>query len=248
MPVLKTAIVIASGPSLTDEQVAAARASGHFTIVVCSTYELAPWANVLYAGDFLWWRTKIADVRKHFKGELWTQDNATHQRFQINRMRGTNRDGLGRDVIHLNGNSGTQAINLAYLWGYERILLLGFDMKLGPKGEKHWHADHPAPMVQGQTFGEWIHKLEKVARDLRELKIEVINCTPGSALPWFPMQDWKEVLGGNASRMQDQERAVLPTRGLRARPASLRVHSSREAEAGDFARLARDLEPEAWLR
>lgn len=191
---MKTAIVIASGPSLTDEQVDAAERSGHFTIVVNSTYKKAPWAHVLYAGDFLWWKTCINDVKREFKGELWTQDNATHQRWHINRMRGTNRDGLGRDVIHLNGNSGVQAINLAYLWGYQRIYLLGFDMQLGPKGEKHWHRDHPAPMVQGQTFGEWLHKFEKVAKDLRELKIEVINLTPRSALACFPTQDWREVL------------------------------------------------------
>ena len=43
----KTAIVIASGPSLTDEQCNAARATGFDTIVVNATFRRAPWANIL---------------------------------------------------------------------------------------------------------------------------------------------------------------------------------------------------------
>jgi hypothetical protein len=172
---------------------------------VCTTYKKVPWAHVLYAGDFLWWKTMLKEVRASFKGQLWTQDNYSHQSFGIQRMRGTNRDGLGREVIHLNGNSGAQALNLAYLWGYKRIVLLGFDMRLGPKGEKHWHKDHPAPMVQGQTFGEWLHKFEKIARDCREVGLDVINCTPGSELKCFPMRDLEEVLrhDDDESRVRD---------------------------------------------
>lgn len=194
---MKTAIVIASGPSLTMAQVDAAKASGHFTIVVNTTHEIFPAADVLYAGDFLWWKTHIADVRKTFKGQMWTQDSSTAARWpDIKRMRGTNREGLGREVIHNNGNSGVQAINLAFLWGYRRIILLGFDMKLGPKGERHHHADHPHPLVQNQTFSEWLHKLEFFARDIKATGVEVINCTPGSAMRCFEMRDWKEVLCG----------------------------------------------------
>ena len=191
----KTAVVLASGPSLTVEQIAAAKASGHFTIVVNSTYKDLPTADVLYCGDYIWWKVHIADVRKVFKGKLWTQDSSTAARWpDVKRMRGGNRDGLGKDIIHINGNSGVQAINLAFLWGYQRIILLGFDMKLGPKGERHHHADHPHPCVQNQTFSEWLHKLVPVARDLKNLKIDVLNATPGSALTLFPMVDWKEVL------------------------------------------------------
>lgn len=191
---MKTAVILASGPSLTTEQVAAARASGHFTIAVNRTYAAMPDASVMYSGDFLFWKTYIADIRKTFKGKLWTQDSSAAARWQINRMRASNRDGLGKDMIHLGGNSGTQAINLAYLWGYTRIVLLGFDMKLGPNGERHHHPDHPAPCVQSQVFFEWIHKLDLVARDLKAAKIEVLNATPDSALKCFPRVDWKEVL------------------------------------------------------
>jgi hypothetical protein len=192
---MNTAIVLASGPSLTAEQVVAARTSGHHTIVVNSTYKVMPDAHTLYSGDFLWWKFHIADVRRVFKGKLVTQDSSAAARWpDVKRVRGTNRDGLGRDVININGNSGTQAINLAYLQGFRRIILLGFDMKLGSKGERHHHPDHPHPLVQNQTFGEWLHKLERVARDLVVEKCEVLNATPGSAMTCFPVADWREVL------------------------------------------------------
>ena len=190
----KTAVIIASGPSLTQPQVDAALASGHTTIAVNGAYKIAPTADWLYAGDMMFWKTYIADIKRVFKGKLVTQDNGSSQRWGIQRVRGTNRDGLGKDVIHLNGNSGVQALNLAFLWGYRRIVLLGFDMKLGPNKERHFHADHPHPCVQNQVFGEWLHKLEKVARDLRAEKCEVLNCTPGSALTLFPMPKWEDVL------------------------------------------------------
>jgi hypothetical protein len=193
---VKTAVILASGPSLTQEQINAAAHSGYFTIAVNSTWEKMPAANVLYSGDFLWWKGNIAKVRAaKFKGKLYTQDSSAAARWtDIKRVRGGNRPGLGKEVIHINGNSGTQAVNLAYIWGYDRHILLGFDLKLGPNGEKHHHADHPAPMIQGQLFDEWLKKWVPVARDLKAAKIEVINCTPGSALTLFPMKDWKEVL------------------------------------------------------
>lgn len=193
---VNTCIILASGPSLTASQIDAARRSGHSTLVVNSTYKAMPDAKHLYGGDFLWWKSNMADVTKTFKGKLWCQDSSACARWpNIKRVRGCNREGLGRDVIHLNGNSGTQAINLAYIWGFKRIILLGFDMKLGPGGERHHHPDHAHPMVQAQCFDEWRHKMARVAKDLKAEGIEVLNATPGSALECFTKVDWWDVLG-----------------------------------------------------
>jgi hypothetical protein len=193
---VKTAVILAGGPSLTQEQINAAQFSGHFTIVVNATYQKMPGANVLYSGDFMFWRTYIAKIRaSKFKGELWTQDNSAAARWpDIKRIKGGNRGGLGKDVIHQNGNSGAQAINFAFIKGFRRMILLGFDMKLGPNGEKHHHPDHPSPCVQAQTFDEWLKKFGPLAADLKKEKVEVLNATPGSALKLFPMVDWREVL------------------------------------------------------
>lgn len=193
---MKTAIILASGPSLSIEQIDAARASKHRTIVVNSTYQKFLDADTLYAGDYLWWKIHHADVKAQFKGERVTGDSSVAARWpDVTRVRSAFREGLGREIIHQNGNSGVAALNLAYLQGFERIVLLGFDMKLGPNGEKHHHPDHPAPCVQGQTFGEWLHKLESVARDFKKTQCLVVNATPDSAMKCFPVADWREVLG-----------------------------------------------------
>ncbi len=192
----KTVVILASGPSLTIDQINAARRSGYTTMVVNTTYEKMLDASALYAGDFMWWKQKIADVRAKFHGKLYTQDLTTSQRWpDVKRpFIGASREGLGRDAIYTNGNSGVQALNLTYLLGYRRAILLGFDMKLGPKGEKHHHADHPRPLVEGQTFDEWLRKLQLVAQECKAVKFDVINATPGSAMKCFPMANWEKVL------------------------------------------------------
>jgi len=50
-----TVACLASGPSLTRADVALVRAQGLPTIVVNTTYQMAPWADVLYACDAKWW-------------------------------------------------------------------------------------------------------------------------------------------------------------------------------------------------
>lgn len=188
-----TSVVIASGPSLTTEQLDLVEASPTKTIVVNTTWEDYPHADVLFAGDFLWWKVHHGKS-KAFKGQRWTQDRTSAERFGVNWVRGEAREGLGTKGLRVNGNTGIGAINLAFLFGSRRILLIGMDMKLGPKGEKHHHEDHPAPLVQKQLFQEWRHKARWVAKDLAAAKCEVVNCTPGSALDCFPMGDLKTEL------------------------------------------------------
>lgn len=178
----RTAVILASGPSLTVEQ---AQAVTHLpSITTNSTHELAPWADVHYACDFLWWRLNYSKVQH--KSSCWTQDRMSAERYGINWVRQDAKPGLGTTNLRVNGNSGFGAINLAYLFGARRILLLGFDMR-EVKGRKHWHADHPAPCVQSMPFKEWLHKGALLAKELKVAGCEVVNCTPGSALTVFPL-------------------------------------------------------------
>jgi len=189
----KTCVVVAGGPSLTTGQYSTVCRSNAKVIAVNNVWELfLTRADAIYAGDFLWWKVKHQEIRKMLPGapgqaKLWTQDSTAAERYQLNRVKGVNRPGLGVQHIHQNGNSGMQAINLAYLFGCRRILLLGFDMKVGEDGAKHWHSDHPAPLMQTQLFSEWLHKGKKLAFDLKANGCEVVNCTPGSAWLDFPM-------------------------------------------------------------
>lgn len=147
-------------------------------------------ADVLYAGDFLWWKASHLPLAEkptpsEFKGEKWTCDHRAAEVYRANRIKGANKPGLGQQCIHLNGNSGYQAINLAYLFGARHIVLVGFDMKLGPNGEKHHHKDHPATCVQGQTFGQWLLQGARLAKDLEAHACDVVNCTADTALTCF---------------------------------------------------------------
>ena len=184
-------VIVASGPSLTLDQVELVETSRARTIAVNSSYarfEHAP--DVVYACDLLWWRAYADAVCKRFPDAArWTQERAAAEQFQLKYVRHESRDGLGKKALRTGGNSGHGALNLAYLLGCRRILLVGFDMRLGPNGEKHWHPDHPKPLVQGQQFQEWRHKFRVIAKDLEAEKVTVINCTPGSALEYFPKSD-----------------------------------------------------------
>lgn len=197
----QTAVIAASGPSMMqsvdDLNRARVRGAPFQLIVVNTTFRHFPWADVLYAGDVLWWRAHHREVKEKFKGETWGGHQTIAQQYQTHWIKNANRPGLGTDhVINNNGNSGFQAINLAYLFGSRRILLVGFDMKLGPKKEKHWHEDHPAPCVQAQVFGEWIHKAATLAKDLERHGCKVINCSVETALTCWPRATLQESLNG----------------------------------------------------
>ena len=185
-----TAVVVASGPSLTDEQIALVEHSDALTIAVNNSYGKLQHPDAVYACDYFWWNFNHMKVKQYIpRSPLWSQDRAASEQFQLSHIQWEGKDGLGKRGLRVNGNSGAGAINLAYHFGVRRILLIGMDMKIGSNGEKHWHPDHPKPMVQGQQFEEWRHKMNVLAADLKAEGVEVINCTPGSALTCFPMGD-----------------------------------------------------------
>lgn len=89
--------------------------------------------------------------------------------------------------IHTGGNSGYQAIGLAFMFGAARIVLLGYDMQRGPNGEAHHHPDHPGdlPNSPRERMAEWARRFVELAGDLRRHGVEVINATRRSALRCF---------------------------------------------------------------
>lgn len=190
-------VVIASGPSLTAEDCDLVRQwrtrGGGKVIVINTSYRLAPWADALYACDARWWDDNIAAVREATSAELWTQEASAAKRHGLQWIKGRRADGLGRDVVHLGGNSGYQAINLAYIWGARRIILLGFDMQhTGGKG--HWHEDHPGKKGVKPPVRNWVPRFTQLAEDLEREGVLVVNATRQTALKCFPRAALEEVL------------------------------------------------------
>lgn len=191
----RPAVIIASGPSLSDDQLRLVEqqhlAERVHAITVNNTAQRAPWADVAYFGDY----TAIKHYRGANKGgkqqdlasccvEWWTISKPAAERWKLNHVASDNRPGFGVDRVSMNGNSGAQAINLAMLFGARRILLLGFDMR-DVDGRAHWFGQHPQLLVQIQLYEEWIHKLKIAAPQAKARGVEIINCTPGSALTCF---------------------------------------------------------------
>lgn len=186
-------VIIGGGPSLTPEQVEMCR--GHRVIAVNNAVYLCPWAEALYFCDARWfgWHK---DAVLSFSGPVYTLDNR-HLTSQIPGLISLRNDGTAGlcdepDGLRTGRNSGYQAINLAVHRGATRILLLGFDMR-AVGGKVHWHKQHPIA-----TPADHLDVMRPLFRTLVEpLKargVEVLNCTPGSALDVFPKVDLAEAL------------------------------------------------------
>lgn len=146
---------------------------------------MAPWADILYACDLGWWQKYHSEP---FDGERWTQDVKAACEFGLNYAPSENKPGLGKSKIHQGGNSGYQAINLAYLMGAEKIYLLGYDMqKTG--GKSHWHGDHPRGLTANQPVWDWVKRFPALASDLHNEGVQVINLTRETALACFEKGD-----------------------------------------------------------
>lgn len=198
----RTAVVIANGPSLTEAQCSEVLLNLCLcsdrigSIAVNTAYLMARWADVFYMGDFLAVKVHHARtqaMRTNKLNQFWTTDSTAAEQYGVNRWKGRNDVGIGETMIHLNGNSGAQAINLAYLFGARKIVLLGFTMR-EIDGKKHFHGDHEKPLVQKQLFGEWVHKFGFVARDAKRLGVDVVNADPLSALTCFRMGNLEDEL------------------------------------------------------
>lgn len=195
---MRTAICLASGPSLTQEDVDYCRGKGK-VYAVKEARLLAPWADVLYAADDDWWQNLY---EKHggpgdFKGELWTVNEMIAAKYGLkcirynSSLKWSNEPGL----IATGGNSGFQALNMAVLDGAQRVILLGYDMqqKKLPDGnlQKHWWTGKFDRPKRDSNYPLWIEKFRAAAP---LIPVPVINCTPGGALTMFERMPLREAL------------------------------------------------------
>jgi hypothetical protein len=190
--VARPAVIIASGPSLTAadcELVRQARAADQVRVISVSNAwkHTGPWADRFFAADQRYWRAYIGGMLAAgaTRDRMITCDNVAAMQHNISRVRAANRPSIGLREMHTGGNSGFMGMNLAFLYGARRILLLGFDMQEGPAGEKHFDGAHPKPLVQAMPFKEWVSRFEKAVPTLIEHKCQVINCTRRTALQCF---------------------------------------------------------------
>lgn len=203
----ETCAVLASGPSM-NQSIADILQGKVRAIAVNDSYRLAPWSDILYAADYLWWK-EYPEARK-FDGRKVTimpLGCSTIEFPELVYLENGGYGGLDPRPTHIRTgkNSGYQAIHIAAHLGVKRILLCGFDMR-EVSGKKHWFGDHPPNVNKTQPFGMWISLFNMLAPALRAKGIEVVNCTPGTALHCFKEEKLEDAL---ESVLHDKRHAVL---------------------------------------
>lgn len=201
----KTVVLIGGGSSLTIYQVEHVRNSRVHCIAVNASYLIAPWADVCYFADSHFWKwhsqgvecagLSAEEVREKFQtfaGQKCTIQNSganvTDEAVHTLRNKTFPRHGVGLSVdpeaLITGRNSGFQALNMATLAGAKRILLLGYDGD-PLQGKTHWHGEHPRP-TPVEAYPHYRLAFSAVESDLKKMGVEVINCSPGSAIDTFP--------------------------------------------------------------
>jgi hypothetical protein len=162
---------------------------------VCTGFLSAPWADVLHACDGRWWNVYGAQAKAVATGEYWTCDAQTADEHGLNWMPSSEDTGLSLhpNKINTGGNSGYQAVGLAYLWGAAKIVLLGYDsQRTGGKG--HFHGEHPEGLPNDPPLAEFARRMIQLGADLRAQGVLVFNASRETAITCFERMPIAEAL------------------------------------------------------
>lgn len=208
----ETVICIASGPSLTKENLEMTR--GRKVIAVNDNYLVAPWAQVCYFADAKWWKWHkegiakswpwvsftAAQVKEAFAGFAGQKVSIEHKPQPSDEdvlvLKNDGPDGLSENpqAIRTGSNSGYQALNIAVLAGAKRIVLLGYDMYY--EGAKsHAHNGHPDKMSESAYRG-YATLFKTLQVPLKKLGVEVLNCSEKSRIDCFTKVSLEKALCG----------------------------------------------------
>ena len=179
--------VVASGLSATREVVDKLQGKCRVA-VINNSYQLAPWADLLYAADDVWWQEHKA--AKQFAGLKVTCKERTAKDHGIHFVNlfgdiDTDDDEIieePKGTIGRGGNSGFQLINIVTQAGCKKQIWIGFDFR----GD-HWHSQHPRPLKNPsqRTLDKWCRRLDQQAFILETMGVSVRLVSEDSALTKF---------------------------------------------------------------
>jgi hypothetical protein len=99
---------------------------------------------------------------------------------------------IEQDTVCWNRGTGGTAINVAYLLGASRIVLLGFDMRM-VDGKHNWHDNHQKVERDKIYQGSMMPFLKPMSDAMKVTGLQIVNATPGSALTLFPIVTLEEL-------------------------------------------------------
>lgn len=193
-------IVAAPGPSLTEQVAELCR--GYPTIAIKQAALRIPHAAAMYACNAWMWDLWAGFPK--FEGERWSLHHRLDRKdwlvdqYRLRLVRGEGMN-LGRfsedpSIVHYGMCSGFVALGFAIHWLIKpsRIVMVGFDFRT-VAGRQYWNGPHPKGR-QGGQFQAYARCFEEAAKQLPK-GVEILNCTPKSALKAFPHMDLEQALG-----------------------------------------------------
>lgn len=170
--------VLATGPSM-NLGIARAVMGRCSVIAVSDAFKLAPWADALVSTDFAWWRQH--PEAGEFKGRKFS-GMVDYQ----------NVEGVEKLLGESATNSGLLGIKVAVRLGATKVLLCGFDLH---SPGMHFFGSHPSGLRS--TNAQRMEQFKRQFAHYRPRGVEILNCTPGSALQCYPMLDLQTALRDN---------------------------------------------------
>jgi hypothetical protein len=195
----ETVVLLGGGPSLTPADVDACRGKAR-VIAIKEAWQLAPWADAIYAADSSWWDyyrgvPDFDGLKYAIQGRTPTGHDARMTRYEdVQVLRDTGDEGLELDPTGLRTgyNSGYQAINLAVHLGAARVVLLGFDMWTGADGRANWFVN--ARHHRASPYPAFLQAFASIAAPLKAAGVEVLNCSRRTVLTAFQRVPLEEAL------------------------------------------------------
>lgn len=197
------AFILGGGPSLRGFDVNRLRGRGRVIAVNDAGLVLAPWADVLFYADRRWLDWNHADLAL-FRGRYIISRRRPHLPIlqDVLTIGYAPSVPLSRDPERVGGYcGGGNALNLAYLFGADPIVLLGFDMRPG-----NWHDRHQAGPLPNQHADKFIPALNRMSIELAAEGRTVLNASHGSELRCFPIIEIEAFLDGRRVELRPAER------------------------------------------
>lgn len=187
----ETVYVVGGGPSIKETPLH--RIHDKKVIGVNAAFTLGNWVDICWFGDCRfheWFNQELSEFPGLIVG---CPPCSCDISFPLKKVRkDTGQKGIcafRNDLVFWNNSSGASAINFAYHLGAERVVLVGFDMKMR-EGRHNFHSLYtkhtPSPDIYQDMF---LKPFFKIAEDAERLGFPVYNATLGSDLKVFPFVD-----------------------------------------------------------
>lgn len=191
-----TAFLICGGPSVRLADLDKLR--GRRVMVVNSSLYAVPFADILFYGDERWELENRSAV-KAFRGRVisasYGDQHCSYVEFLRRPRPSETPPGLSSDRSQawLRHTSVRGAINVLCHLGVKRIVALGLDGGPDESGKTHHHAPHPWGMNR-DIWDLQRDELAGVAPSLQARGVDLLNASPGSRLPFWPIVNLKDVI------------------------------------------------------